>query len=54
MNKELFTVRELRQALFNVENQNLTVGELRQLLFEIKDQEQVIDKAIYDNKGSRI
>ena len=53
MKKEL-TVRELRQALFNVENQNLTVGELRQLLFEIKDQEQVIDKAIYDNKGRKI
>ena len=32
------TARELRQMLFEVENQNLTVKELRQLLFTIDNQ----------------
>lgn len=33
------TVRELREMLFNVENQELTVKELRAILFEVEEQD---------------
>lgn len=33
------TVRELRQMLFNVDNQELTVKELRDILFDVKEQD---------------
>lgn len=33
------TVRELRNMLFNVDNQELTVKELRAILFEIEEQD---------------
>ncbi len=32
------TIRELRQALTEIENQNMTVKELRAILFEQEDQ----------------
>lgn len=32
------TIRELRQALNEIENQNMTVKELRAILFEQEDQ----------------
>jgi len=34
------TIRELRQALTHVDNQEMTIKELRELLFEEDDQEQ--------------
>lgn len=34
------TVRELRNILYNVENQELTVKELRAMLFEIEEQDE--------------
>lgn len=34
------TTRELREMLFNVENQELTVKELRAILFEVKEQDE--------------
>ena len=34
------TVRELREMLFNVENQELTVKELRAILFEVEEQDE--------------
>lgn len=33
------TVRELRQMLFNVDNQELTVKELRDILFAVDEQD---------------
>lgn len=36
------TIRELRQALTEIENQSMTVKELRALLFEREDQEKEI------------
>jgi hypothetical protein len=33
------TIRELREMLFNVENQELTVKELRAILFEVEEQD---------------
>lgn len=33
------TMRELRQMLTEVENQNMTVKELRAILFEVEDQD---------------
>lgn len=39
------TVRELRQMLFNVENQYLTVQELRAILFEIDKQDEELTGA---------
>ena len=33
------TVRELRQMLFNVNNQELTVKELRAILFDVNEQD---------------
>ena len=33
------TIRELREILFNVKDQNLTVGELRNILFDCKNQD---------------
>lgn len=33
------TARELRQMLFEVDNQEMTVKELRSLLFEVEDQD---------------
>ena len=33
------TIRELRQALTEIENQNMTVKELRAILFEQEDQD---------------
>ena len=40
------TVRELREMLFNVENQELTVKELRAILFEVKEQDKELK--VYD------
>lgn len=37
------TVRELRQMLFHVSNQQMTVKELRDLLFEVEDQDNVLE-----------
>lgn len=34
------TIRELRQVLTDVDNQEMTIKELRALLFEEEDQEQ--------------
>lgn len=36
------TIRELRQALTEIENQNMTVKELRAILFEQEDQDKKI------------
>ncbi len=36
------TIRELRQALNEIENQNMTVKELRAILFEQEDQDKEI------------
>lgn len=36
------TIRELRQALTEIENQNMTVKELRAILFEQEDQDKEI------------
>lgn len=33
------TVRELRQKLFEIDDQQMTVEELRHILFEVKDQD---------------
>lgn len=44
------TTRELRNLLFNVENQNLTVKELRALLFETEEQ----DKELTETEIARI
>ena len=33
------TVKELREILFEVKNQDLTVKELREILFEVKNQD---------------
>ena len=37
------TVRELREMLFNVENQELTVKELRAILFEVEEQDEKLE-----------
>ncbi|MDE6260390.1 MAG: hypothetical protein K2M42_05940 [Oscillospiraceae bacterium] len=37
------TIRELRQALTTIENQNLSVRELRAILFEQEDQDRELD-----------
>jgi len=39
------TIRELRQLLFEVKNQNLTVRELRSKLFEEEDQDFELNQA---------
>ena len=36
------TIRELRQALTEIENQNMTVKELRAILFKQEDQDKKI------------
>ena len=36
------TIRELRQALTEIENQNMTVKEMRAILFEQEDQDREI------------
>ncbi|WP_304584430.1 hypothetical protein [Acutalibacter muris] len=36
------TIRELRQALNEIENQNMTVKELRAILFEQEDQDKEV------------
>ena len=36
------TIRELRQALNEIDNQNLTMKELRAILFEQEDQDKEI------------
>ena len=36
------TIRELRQALTEIKNQNMTVKELRAILFEQEDQDREI------------
>ncbi len=36
------TIRELRQALTEIENQNMTVKELRAILFEQEDQDKEV------------
>lgn len=33
------TTRELREMLFEIENQDMTVRELRSILFEVEDQD---------------
>lgn len=33
------TARELRQKLFEIEDQQMTVEELRHILFDVKDQD---------------
>lgn len=38
------TVRELRNILTEVENQEMTVRELREILFEIDEQDQEISE----------
>ena len=40
------TIRELRQALTEIENQNMTVKELRAILFEQEDQD--MEVSAYD------
>ena len=37
------TTRELREMLFNVENQELTVKELRAILFEVENQDDELE-----------
>jgi hypothetical protein len=37
------TIRELRQALTEIENQNMTVQELRAILFEQADQDKELN-----------
>lgn len=37
------TIRELRQVLTEVDNQQMTVKELRDILFEIDNQDKVIE-----------
>lgn len=39
------TTRELRNMLFNVENQELTVRELRAILFEIDEQDEELTES---------
>ena len=39
------TVRELRNMLFNVDNQELTIKELRAILFEIDKQDEEITES---------
>jgi hypothetical protein len=38
------TVRELRELLFNVNNQNLTIAELRSILFRIENQDKELNE----------
>ena len=38
------TIRELRQALTEIDNQNLTVRELRAILFEQEEQDRELHK----------
>ena len=38
------TIRELRQMLTHVDNQEMTIRDLRNILFEIEDQEQELDE----------
>ena len=42
--KEL-TWRNLREALTEVDNQNLTVKELREILFQIEDQDEEVSES---------
>lgn len=37
------TVRELREILFDVENQELTVRELRAILFDVEEQDEKLN-----------
>lgn len=39
------TIRELRQALTEIENQNMTVQELRAILFEQADQDKELNNS---------
>jgi len=43
------TTRELRNFLFNIENQDLTVRELRNLLFEVTNQDHPIEDPNFIN-----
>ena len=48
------TIRELRKALFWVDNQKMTIEELRKLLFEIENQDEKLDEdkfcqALFEN-----
>lgn len=36
------TVKELRAALFEIENQNMTIKELRAILFNIQNESDII------------
>lgn len=38
------TIRELRQALTEIDNQNMTVKELRAILFEQEEQDKTLDE----------
>mgnify|MGYP003571253796 CR=1 FL=1 len=37
------TVRELRKALFEIENQNMSIKELRAILFDVEDQDRELE-----------
>lgn len=44
------TVRELRELLFHVDNQEMTVKELRNILFKVENQDdEMRAKSIADN-----
>ena len=43
------TIRELRQALTEIDNQNLTVRELRAILFEQEEQDRDFTKTTFSN-----
>ena len=45
------TIRELRQALTEINNQNMTVQELRAILFEQEDQDKEIGRASCRERG---
>lgn len=47
------TPRQLREALFHIENQALTVGDLRRYLFNVDDQDEpvAVDAALFDKLG---
>lgn len=43
------TAQELREILFEVENQDLTIKELRDLLYQLDDQEETLTaRKIYE------
>ena len=42
------TVRELRTALFEIDNDEMTISELRQKLFNVRKQDVKIDNELWD------